>query len=473
MGGVFGVVSKHDCVMDIFFGTDYHSHLGTKRGGMCVYDVKKGFDRAIHNIENSPFRTKFETEIGKMVGNMGIGSLSDGEPQPLTIYSKQGHYSIGTVGRINNKAELVQELIDNGAHQFMSQSGGDINNTELVAALISTGTSLVDGIQRAQKKILGSMTILVLTSYGIYAARDLLGRTPLVIGQREDGYCVASESFSFANLGFEPCKELGPGEIVLMKPEGLETVREPGDKMKVCTFLWTYFGYPPTVYEGKTVEAARYRNGAAIARKDDAGLKEEVDYVAGVPDSGIPHALGYAQESGIPYARPLIKYTVTWPRSFMPQNQKARNLIAKMKLIPVPEVIQGKKFVLVDDSIVRGTQLRETVTYLKDHGADTIHVRSACPPIMYGCKYLNFSRSVSDMDLIARRVIAELEGGEVTEEILQEYVDCSTERHANMVERIREIMQFDSLRFSELEDCLDAVGIDRCKLCTYCWDGKE
>ncbi|MBQ2867972.1 MAG: amidophosphoribosyltransferase [Firmicutes bacterium] len=473
MGGVFGVVSKHDCVMDIFFGTDYHSHLGTKRGGMCVYDVKKGFDRAIHNIENSPFRTKFETEIGKMVGNMGIGSLSDGEPQPLTIYSKQGHYSIGTVGRINNKAELVQELIDNGAHQFMSQSGGDINNTELVAALISTGTSLVDGIQRAQKKILGSMTILVLTSYGIYAARDLLGRTPLVIGQREDGYCVASESFSFANLGFEPCKELGPGEIVLMKPDGLETVREPGEKMKVCTFLWTYFGYPPTVYEGKTVEAARYRNGAAIARKDDAGLKEEVDYVAGVPDSGIPHALGYAQESGIPYARPLIKYTVTWPRSFMPQNQKARNLIAKMKLIPVPEVIQGKKFVLVDDSIVRGTQLRETVTYLKDHGADTIHVRSACPPIMYGCKYLNFSRSVSDMDLISRRVIAELEGGEVTEEILQEYVDCSTERHANMVERIREIMQFDSLRFSELEDCLDAVGIDRCKLCTYCWDGKE
>ena len=473
MGGVFGVVSKHDCVMDIFFGTDYHSHLGTKRGGMCVYDVKKGFDRAIHNIENSPFRTKFETEIGRMVGNMGIGSLSDGEPQPLTIYSKQGHYSIGTVGCINNKAELVQELIDNGAHQFMSQSGGDINNTELVAALISTGTSLVDGIQRAQKKILGSMTILVLTSYGIYAARDLLGRTPLVIGQREDGYCVASESFSFANLGFEPCKELGPGEIVLMKPDGLETVREPGEKMKVCTFLWTYFGYPPTVYEGKTVEAARYRNGAAIARKDDAGLKEEVDYVAGVPDSGIPHALGYAQESGIPYARPLIKYTVTWPRSFMPQNQKARNLIAKMKLIPVPEVIQGKKFVLVDDSIVRGTQLRETVTYLKDHGADTIHVRSACPPIMYGCKYLNFSRSVSDMDLITRRVIAELEGGEVTEEILQEYVDCSTERHANMVERIREIMQFDSLRFSELEDCLDAVGIDRCKLCTYCWDGKE
>jgi len=473
MGGVFGVVSKHDCVMDIFFGTDYHSHLGTKRGGMCVYDVKKGFDRAIHNIENSPFRTKFETEIGKMVGNLGIGSLSDGEPQPLTIYSKQGHYSIGTVGRINNKAELVQELIDNGAHQFMSQSGGDINNTELVAALISTGTSLVDGIQRAQKKIDGSMTLLVMTSYGIYAARDLLGRTPLVIGQREDGYCVASESFSFANLGFEPCKELGPGEIVLMKPEGLETVREPGEKMKVCTFLWTYFGYPPTVYEGKTVEAARYRNGAAIARKDDAGLKEEVDYVAGVPDSGIPHALGYAQESGIPYARPLIKYTVTWPRSFMPQNQKARNLIAKMKLIPVPEVIQGKKFVLVDDSIVRGTQLRETVTYLKDHGADTIHVRSACPPIMYGCKYLNFSRSVSDMDLISRRVIAELEGGEVTEEILQEYVDCSTERHANMVERIREIMQFDSLRFSELEDCLDAVGIDRCKLCTYCWDGKE
>ena len=472
MGGVFGVVSRQDCVMDLFFGTDYHSHLGTKRGGMCVYDVKKGFDRAIHNIENSPFRTKFETEIGKMKGNLGIGSLSDGEPQPLTIYSKQGHYSIGTVGRINNKEQLVQELIDNGAHQFMSQSGGDINNTELVAALISTGTSLVDGIVRAQKKIDGSMTILVMTNYGIYAARDLVGRTPLVIGEREDGYCVASESFSFANLGFEPCKELGPGEIVLMKPDGLETVREPGDKMKVCTFLWTYFGYPPTVYEGKTVEAARYRNGAAIARRDE-DLTGQVDYVAGVPDSGIPHALGYAQESKIPYARPLIKYTVTWPRSFMPQNQKARELIAKMKLIPVPEVIQGKKFVLVDDSIVRGTQLKETVVYLKDHGADTIHVRSACPPIMYGCKYLNFSRSVSDMDLIARRVIVELEGGEVGDDIVQEYVDCTTERHANMVERIREIMQFDSLKFAELEDCVGSVGIDPCKLCTYCWNGKE
>ena len=472
MGGVFGVVSKHDCVMDVFFGTDYHSHLGTKRGGMCVYDVQKGFNRAIHNIENSPFRTKFEHEVEKMVGNYGIGSLSDGEPQPLTIYSKQGHYSIGTVGRINNKQQLVQELIDNGAHQFMSQSGGDINNTELVAALISTGTSLVDGIQRAQKKIDGSMTILVMTAYGIYAARDLLGRTPLVIGEREDGYCVASESFSFTNLGFVKCKELGPGEIVLMQPEGLETVRQPGDRMKVCTFLWTYFGYPPTVYEGKTVEAARYRNGAHIARKDTL-TTEDVDYVAGVPDSGIAHALGYAQASEIPYARPLIKYTVTWPRSFMPQNQKARELIAKMKLIPVPEVIQGNKFVLVDDSIVRGTQLKETVTYLKEHGADTIHVRSACPPIMYGCKYLNFSRSVSDMELISRRVIVELEGGAVSDEVLAEYVDCTTERHANMVERIREIMQFDSLKFAELDDVLDSVGIEPCKLCTYCWNGEE
>ena len=474
MGGVFGAVSKRDCVMDIFFGTDYHSHLGTKRGGMCVYDEKKGFDRVIHNIENSPFRTKFEQDSISMKGNFGIGSISDGEPQPLTIYSKQGHYSIGTVGRINNKAQLVQELIDNGAHQFMSMSGGDINNTELVAALISTGTSLVDGIQRAQKKIDGSITILLLTSYGLYAARDLVGRTPLVIGENEDGYCVASESFSFANLGYTPCKELGPGEIVLMKPDGLETVREAGEKMRVCTFLWTYFGYPPTVYEGRTVEASRYRNGASIAEKDrDDNMKDKVDYVAGVPDSGIAHALGYAQVSGIPYARPLIKYTPTWPRSFMPQNQKARDLIAKMKLIPVPEVIQGKKFVLVDDSIVRGTQLRETVTYLKEKGADEIHVRSACPPIMYGCKYLNFSRSVSDMDLISRRVIAELEGGEVSDEILQEYVDASTERHAKMVERISEIMQFDSLKFQTLEDALDAVGIDRCKLCTYCWDGKE
>ncbi len=472
MGGVFGVVSKNDCVMDLFFGTDYHSHLGTKRGGMCVYDRAKGFDRAIHNIENAPFRTKFEREVNAMTGIMGIGSISDGEPQPLTVFSRQGHYSIGTVGRINNKEELVQELIDSGARQFMAMSGGDINNTELVAALISTGKDLAAGIRRAQKRIDGSMTILLLTDEGLYAARDLKGRTPLIIGQKEEGYCVASESFSFANLGYAPCKELGPGEIVLMTPEGLTTVQKPADTMRICTFLWTYFGYPPTVYEGKTVEAMRYRNGASIAKNDTVD-KAQVDYVAGVPDSGIAHALGYAQASGIPYARPLIKYTPTWPRSFMPQNQKARELIAKMKLIPVPEVIGGKRFILVDDSIVRGTQLRETVTYLKENGADTIHVRSACPPIMFGCKYLNFSRSVSDMDLISRRVIAELEGGPVSDEALQEYVDSSTPRHAAMVERIREIMQFDSLKFQELAEALSAVDIPQCQLCTYCWNGKE
>lgn len=472
MGGVFGAVSRNDIVMDVFFGTDYHSHLGTKRGGMCFYG-EKGFERAIHNIENSPFRTKFEKEISEMAGCKGIGSISDGEPQPLTVYSKLGHFAIATVGRINNKEKLVKELLANGNHQFMAMSHGEINNTELVAGIISTGKSFTDGIKILQDKIDGSATILILTPEGLIAARDKYGRTPLIIGKNDDGYCVASESFAFINIGYKKDRELGPGEIVMITENEVKVLSEPQEEMRICTFLWTYFGYTTSAYEGENVEITRYRNGATMAERDG---KLDVDYVAGVPDSGTAHALGYANKSGIPYSRPLIKYTPTWPRSFMPQNQKARNLIAKMKLVPVFDIINGKKFVLIDDSIVRGTQLSETVKYLHENGAKEIHVRSACPPIMYGCKYLNFSRSVSEMDLITRRVICKLENLEpeqVTEEILGEYVDAGNPKHKAMVDEIRKILDFNSLKYQELEDTLEAVGIEKCKLCTYCWNGKE
>ena len=484
MGGVFGVVSHSDCVMDIFFGTDYHSHLGTKRGGMCILE-EDGFNRAIHNIENSPFRSKFEPEIESMEGNAGIGAISDGDPQPLTVRGKNGHFALTTVGRINNKQALVEEIIKRTGGQFMTMSKGKINNTELVAALISTGETIVEGIKFAQEKIDGSCTMLVLTEEGMYAARDKYGRTPLIIGKKEDGRCAASESFAFINIGYEFERELGPGEISFITADGDETVVEPHEEMRVCTFLWSYFGYTPSIYEGKNVEVMRNKNGASMARQDG---KMDVDYIAGVPDSGVAHALGYASESKIPYARPLIKYTPTWPRSFMPQNQKARNVIAKMKLIPVFKIIKNKKFVLIDDSIVRGTQLAETVDYLTNSGAKEIHVRSACPPIMYGCKYLNFSRSVSDMELISRRCIRELEGlggeadanpdhiGEevaIPPEVLEEYADASTERYAKMVELMREKMGFDSLKFQTLEELLAATDVEPCKLCTYCWNGRE
>lgn len=473
MGGLFGVVSKNDCVMDVFFGTDYHSHLGTKRGGMCMWGPN-GFDRAIHNIENSPFRTKFEKEVDVMAGTMGIGSISDGEPQPLTVFSNQGEYSIGTVGRINNKEEIVEMLLKNGHGQFMTMSGNAINNTELVAALISTGSTLVEGIRYAQDKIDGSLTLLILTPSGIYAARDKFGRTPLIVGEDEHGYCVASESFSFVNLGYQYKCELGAGEILLITKEGLEQVGKPQEEMRVCTFLWTYYGYTPSVYEGENVENTRYRNGRLMAEK--LGDLPDVDYVAGVPDSGVAHALGFANASGIPYARPLIKYTPTWPRSFMPQNQKAREQIAKMKLVPVFEIINGKKFILIDDSIVRGTQLSGTVRYLHDNGANEIHVRSACPPIMFGCKYLNFSRSVSEMDLISRRVICDLEGVKsdgITNEMLSDYSETGTDRYKAMTQKIKERLRFNTLEFQELEGTLESVGVSPCKLCTYCWDGKE
>lgn len=474
MGGVIGFVSKQDCVMDLFFGTDYHSHLGTKRGGMCVLQ-KDGFNRSIHNIENTPFRSKFEVDIEEMEGNMGIGAISDGDPQPLTVRSRQGDYAITTVGRINNKEEIVKELLGDRPGQFMSMSGGGINNTELVAALVSEGKDIVDGIRIAQDRIEGSVTMLVLTKEGLYAARDKYGRTPLIIGKKDGAYCAASESFAFINLGYKYQRELGPAEIAFLTAEEEKTVGEAQEDMRICAFLWTYFGYTTSIYEGRNVEMMRNRNGELLAqRPGESDL--DVDYVAGVPDSGVAHALGYANQSRVPYARPLIKYTPTWPRSFMPQNQKARNLIAKMKLVPVFQIINDKKFVLIDDSIVRGTQLSETVSYLLDNGAKEIHVRSACPPIMYGCKYLNFSRSVSDLELITRRVIRDLEGiegEEIDAEILKEYADSNTQKHEDMVEEIRKRLQFDSLKFQNLEDTIEAIGVDKCKLCTYCWDGKE
>lgn len=472
MGGLCGVASRNDCVMDLFFGTDYHSHLGTKKGGMCILG-KSGFERAIHDIENTPFRTKFEKELDKFVGNMGIGSISDGDPQPLSVYSKQGNYAIGTVGRINNKDELVMELIQSGSSQFMTMSGDLINNTELVAALISTQPDIASGIKFAQEKIDGSITILVLTKKGIYGARDKYGRTPLVIGQNDEGFCIASESFSFVNIGYTFRSELGPGEIVLITPEGIEVLEKEKDEMRVCTFLWTYYGYTTSTYEGQNVEITRYRNGALMAKRNKY---PDVDYVAGVPDSGVAHALGFANASGIPFSRPLIKYTPTWPRSFMPQNQKARELIAKMKLIPVFEIINNKKFILIDDSIVRGTQLAGTVKYLHENGAKEIHVRSACPPITYGCKYLNFSRSVNEMELIARRVICDIEGIDhtgFTNEILNDYSNPDTDRYRAMTEEIKELRQFNSLEYQRLDDTLESVGVDQCKLCTYCWNGKE
>lgn len=472
MGGVVGFASKDDIVMDLFFGTDYHSHLGTRRGGMCVLE-KDGFNRAIHNISNAPFRSKFEEEIEEMKGNMGIGAISDSDPQPLTVYSRHGDFAITTVGRINNKDEIIEELLKDRPTQFMAMSHGNINSTELVAAIVSTGRDLIDGIRKVQEKIDGSVTMIIMTKEGLYAARDKYGRTPLIIGESDNGYCVASESFAFINLGYKYKRELGPAEIAFISADEEKTVGEPQEGMRICSFLWTYFGYTTSIYEGQNVELVRNRNGELLAELDG---EMDVDYIAGVPDSGVPHAQGYANKSRVRYARPLIKYTPTWQRSFMPTNQKAREHVAKMKLIPVFQIINGKKFVLIDDSIVRGTQLTETVDYLHNSGAEEIHVRSACPPLLFGCKYHNFSRSVSDLDLITRRTICELEGldnEDVTKELLDEYADHNSEKYATMVEAIRKKMKFDSLKFQTLENTKKAIGIDPCKLCTYCWDGKE
>lgn len=469
MGGFFGVASKGDCLFDLFFGTDYHSHLGTRRAGMAVYG-ENGFDRAIHNIENAPFRTKFDKDLQKMKGYYGIGCISDYEPQPLIVRSHHGTYAITTVGKINNAQEIVDQIFkDNNTH-FLEMSGGDINPTELVAAIINQKENLIEGIHYALELIDGSLTMMLLTPKGIYAARDKYGRTPLVIGNKEDSYCMAMESFSFQNLGYHSLKELGPGEIVVVNEEGIKTLMAPGSKMRICTFLWVYYGYPSSSYEGVSVEKMRYNCGKNMAKRDHV----KPDIVAGVPDSGTAHAVGYANESGVPFSRPFIKYTPTWPRSFMPTVQSKRDMIAKMKMLAVHDLIQDKSILLIDDSIVRGTQLRETTEFLYESGAREVHIRPACPPLVYGCKFLNFSRSTSEMDLITRRVIARLEETEdVSEEILQQYTDPESEKYENMIEEIRKELNFTSLRFNRLDDMLDAVGIPKENLCTYCWDGRD
>ena len=473
MGGFFGAVSKQDCVLDIFFGVDYHSHLGTRRGGMILYDQERGFQRQIHNIENTPFRTKFEKDLADFSGCSGIGCISDTDPQPLLVRSHLGLYALTTVGIINNAEELVSRYFSDHGHQFMAMSSGKVNSTELAAALINQKDDIVSGILHAQELIDGSLTVLVLTKDGIIAARDRLGRLPVLIGQNEDGCCVSFESFAYHKLGYADAYELGPQEIVKVTADGFETLSPAGKEMRICSFLWTYYGYPNSNYEGVNVEVMRYRNGEIMARDDKKrGLAQDVDYVAGVPDSGVPHAIGYANECGKPFARPFVKYTPTWPRSFMPANQKIRNQVAKMKQIPVPELIQGKKLLFVDDSIVRGTQLRETVEFLYESGAKAVHMRSACPPIMYGCKYLNFSSSNSEMELLARRTVQELEGDE-GQKHLEEYADANTERGQCMLKSICEKFGFSSLGYQSLDGLLEAIGLDRDKVCTYCWNGKE
>lgn len=468
MGGFFAAALKQDCIFDLFFGTDYHSHLGTRRAGMAVYDKDKGFDRAIHNIENAPFRTKFDRDVNVMHGSMGIGCISDYEPQPLIVRSHHGTYAIMTVGKINNIDTIIQDIFSTGHAHFLEMSGGDINATELVAAIINQKDNIIEGIQYAQEIIEGSMSIILLTPKGIYAARDRLGRTPVAIGKKDDGYCLAFESFAYLNLGYREERELGPGEIIIMTPEGIRTLVKPGKDMKICTFLWVYYGYPSSSYEGIGVESMRYHCGQKLAQRDNV----KPDTVAGVPDSGTAHAVGYANESGIPFSRPFIKYTPTWPRSFMPTIQSKRNLIAKMKLIPVHDLIQDKSLLLIDDSIVRGTQLRETTEFLYKSGAKEVHVRPACPPILYGCKYLNFSRSTSEMDLIARRTIQSMNVG-YKHVNLAPYSNPDTPEYQDMIDRICEQLNFTSLRYHRLDDMIESVGLDRSKLCTYCWDGKE
>ena len=470
MGGFFGVASKKDCVLELFYGVDYHSHLGTRRGGMAVYGAG-GFNRAIHNIENSPFRTKFERDVEELKGNLGIGCISDYEPQPLLIQSHLGSFAITTVGKVNNYDELLKQLYEGEHSHFQEMTSGQVNVTELIAALICEKPTIVEGIRYVQEIVDGSVTLLVMTGEGIYAARDKYGRTPLVIGRKSDGYCISFESFAYINLGYTDYKELGPAEIVYVTPEGVETVGAPGEEMKICSFLWVYYGYPTSSYEGVNVEEMRYKCGSMLAKRD--GDSVHPDVVAGVPDSGIAHAIGYANESGIPYARPFIKYTPTWPRSFMPTNQSQRNLIARMKLIPVHALIENKKLLLIDDSIVRGTQLRETTEFLYQSGAKEVHVRPACPPIMYGCKYLNFSRSKSEMELIARQMIRKREGENCSQEVLDEYANPCTCRYAQMIEDIRKQQNFTTLRYHRLDDLLASIGIDPCKVCTYCFNGKE
>lgn len=473
MGGFFGIASKRDCMMDVFFGVDYHSHLGTRRAGMAAYDKEIGLQRVIHTIEKSPFRTKFEHVLEEMQGTSVIGCISDTDPQPLLIRSKLGTYAITTVGIINNADVLIERHLSIGSH-FDAMTGGKVNSTELVAALIGQKDSLVEGIRFAQQVIEGTANILLLTEEGkLIAARDRLGRIPVQIGKDEDGYCVSFEQFAYTKLDYEHIRELGPGEIVEITPDSVTQLAAPGDEMRMCAFLWSYYGYPTSTYEGINVEAMRYRNGAAIAERDMAqGRSMDIDYVGGVPDSGTPHAIGYANRTGKPFARAFIKYTPTWARSFTPARQSDRKKIAKMKQIPVHELIVDKNLLFVDDSIVRGTQLQETVDFLYENGAKSVHMRSACPPIMYGCKYLNFSRSTSDMDLISRRVIVELEGEEGLKHIA-EYADGNSERGKRMRKTICEKLGFASIGFQTIDGVIKAIGMEPCKLCTYCWNGKE
>lgn len=466
MGGLFGAASRGDCTADLFFGIDYHTHLGARRGGMTMYDAKDGFQRAIHNIENAPFRTKFSSDLDEMHGNMGIGCISDTDPQPMLVRSRMGSYALTTVGKINNAEALVEDLISRGGH-FAEQSGSIVNPTELVAALINQCSSIPEGIRYAQEKIDGSMTLLLMTKDGIYAARDLLGRTPVILGHKDGAYCAAFESFSYMNLGYRYLRDLGPGEIVFFTPEGCETVVQPNKKMKICAFLWIYYGYTTSCYEGVNVEVMRNNCGALLAKRDK-GI--DVDYVAGIPESGNGHAIGYANESGIRFARPFIKYTPTWVRSFTPAQQSLRDLTAHMKLIPVEQLIRGKKLLFLDDSVVRGTQMRNTVQFLYSSGAKEVHIRSASPPSMFGCKYLNFSPGKSDMDLIARQVIRDFDGDD---RYLSDYCTDGTDRYNAMVEEIARRLNFTSLKYHLLADVKKAVGIDPDSLCTYCFTGEE
>ncbi|MCQ2552776.1 MAG: amidophosphoribosyltransferase [Clostridia bacterium] len=474
MGGFFGAVAKRDIVLDVFFGTDYHSHLGTNNAGMAIWNAEKGMDREIHNIKNSPFRTKFEDDLNKFSGTCGIGCISDSDPQPLLFTLRGGTVAITTVGLVNNADELLRTHFLEKGHHFMTMSNGKVNVTELVAALINEKEDLVEGIKNVQELVDGSMTMLLMTNNGeIIACRDKMGRLPVHIGKSEDGYAISFETFAYEKLGYVSHYELGPGEVMLIKADELKQLVAPRDKMKICAFLWTYYGYPNSNYEGVNVEVMRNVNGEIMARKDrEEGILPDVDIVAGVPDSGVPHAIGYATESNMPFKRPFVKYTPTWPRSFMPENQSIRNRIAKMKQIPVKELIENKKLLFVDDSIVRGTQLKETVDFLYSAGAKEVHMRSACPPIMFGCKYLSFSRSESELDLLARRVVRELEGEE-GDKHLEEYADSSTERGKCMLKNICEKFGFDSLSYQSIDGLLDAIGIDKEQVCTYCWTGKE
>ena len=470
MGGFFGVASKKDCVLDLYFGVDYHSHLGTRRGGLAVFGKENGFQRSIHNIENAPFRTKFEREIDSFHGNVGIGCISDGEAQPLLVNSHLGSFAITTVGRINNIDELRDMCFEFGTTHFLEMSGGEINPTELIAALINQKASIEEGLAFVQEVVRGSMSVLVLTPKGIYCSRDKFGRTPVVIAHKEDTYCVTFESSAYLNLGYSHVKDLGPGEIVYITSEYHRVLKGMNEKMNMCSFLWVYYGYPTSDYEGKNVEIMRNNCGKRLAQRDDV----DVDIVAGVPDSGLAHAIGYANESKKTFARPFIKYTPTWPRSFMPQNQIERNLIARMKLIPVEELIKGKKLLLIDDSIVRGTQLGETTDFLYRSGAKEVHVRPACPPIMFGCKFLNFSRTSSEMDLMTRKVICSLEHTEdISDELLKEYANPDSEKYKLMVEEIRKRLHFTTLDFARLDELVESIGLSPCKLCTYCWNGEE